>query len=266
MSENQQTGLRFGRQAAQYNQVSLIQKRLAGLLWRQLQPWLRLPLGRVLEIGAGTGHLSSLLAEAHPAELHLLDLSEVMLEQANQRLNQAFPDLSVSLHAADVEEWEEPSFRPVDLTASSAAIQWLRDRMGFLRKIEHCSRPGALVALGTFGPRTLLELHDAYRLSTGHDLQPGTRMVAYGVLAQELENTGFQVLDRGMILHQELHASPRDFLRSLKSMGVTGGNASPGMTREQWRRLDTYLRSCASTPQDQIRATWELVWVIARKK
>jgi tRNA (cmo5U34)-methyltransferase len=81
------------------------------------------PLRRVLDLGAGTGLLTEMVAAAHPeATVELLDASEAMLAQARARLG-------VSAGAVHVADMTAPlPDGPYDAVVSALAIHHLSDR------------------------------------------------------------------------------------------------------------------------------------------
>jgi malonyl-CoA O-methyltransferase len=258
-------GRRFGLQANRYGAVSGVQGRLADLLWTQTQPYLPESLNAVIEIGPGTGHLSRRIASAKPQELHLLDLSPEMLAQSHHRLMTEYPDQTVVLHQGDAEYWTpHGNIPPVTLVASSATVQWFQDLPAFFHRMVQWGTPQCTFALATFGPQTLRELHEAYRASTGNALTPGTRMHSASDLASFAEQAGLTVVNQGKIMHKAFHDSPRAMLADLKSMGVTGGNSSKGISRISLLELETRLWEFALAPGGQIQSTWDLVWLVAK--
>jgi len=79
------------------------------------------PPRRILDLGAGTGLLSAMIAGVHPdAELHLLDAAPAMLDQALERLaGRAW------IHVGDLADALPPG--PFDAIVSSLAIHHLDD-------------------------------------------------------------------------------------------------------------------------------------------
>ena len=92
---------------------------------------------RVLDLGAGTGLLSEMIAGAFPeAEIELLDASEPMLAQARQRLGDAVS----AVHVSDMNGELPPG--PFDAVVSALAIHHLEhaDNRALLRRVHDVLR------------------------------------------------------------------------------------------------------------------------------
>ena len=119
------------------------------------------------------------------------------------------------------------------------------------------------MALATFGPRTLEELSSAYLAATGRELVRGTRFVSDKGLAGLCRKAGLSVVDSATCLYTSEHDSPREFLRSLKHMGVTGATG-PGLRRSEIAHLEQRLAATGDS-ESPVKITWELVIVVAQK-
>jgi tRNA (cmo5U34)-methyltransferase len=111
------------------------------------------PLGRVIDLGAGTGLLGRAVARAHPeAELVLLDGSPGMLEQARSALGEG-----ASYVLGDLAE--APPAGPWDAVVSAMAIHHLEDaakRALFARVHDELSPGGVFVNAEHVGAPTPL--------------------------------------------------------------------------------------------------------------
>lgn len=97
---------------------------------------------RVLDLGAGTGLFSSLLLDRFKdAQLHLMDASEAMLEQAKQRFS---GKQGVSFEVADMESANLGG--PWDAVISALAIHHLADdaKKDLFHRIQAALRPTGL--------------------------------------------------------------------------------------------------------------------------
>jgi len=96
---------------------------------------------RVIDLGCGTGELTALLAERLPdAQVLGVDSSAAMLEQAAPRAGERLT--FAQQDAAAIED-----FSAYDLVFSHAALQWIPDNEGLMRRILGSLRPGAQVAV-----------------------------------------------------------------------------------------------------------------------
>jgi tRNA (cmo5U34)-methyltransferase len=97
------------------------------------------PPQRVLDLGAGTGLLSALVADAFPGvRIDLLDGSEAMLSEARDRLGAAAGEVHVADMAAEL-----PS-GPYDALVSALAIHHLEDgdKRALFARVRRALRPG----------------------------------------------------------------------------------------------------------------------------
>jgi trans-aconitate 2-methyltransferase len=90
----------------------------------------RVPAGarrRIVDLGCGPGNSTALLAERHPkASIVGLDSSPDMLAAARARLP------AVDFQQGDIVEWSDPS---ADLVFANAALQWVPDHIGVMRRL-----------------------------------------------------------------------------------------------------------------------------------
>ena len=82
---------------------------------------------RIVDLGCGPGNSTALLAERHPrAAIVGLDSSPNMLDAARQRLPR------VDFQQGDIAAWSDPS---VELVFANAALQWVPDHIGVMRRL-----------------------------------------------------------------------------------------------------------------------------------
>jgi ubiquinone/menaquinone biosynthesis C-methylase UbiE len=101
--ETTATEARYDRIAPIYDLMEWLIERLAFQDWRR-ELWSRVPAGRVLEVGVGTGKNMPFYPEG--AQVTAIDLSERMLVQAQSRADEM--NIEVDLRHMDVQDLEFP--------------------------------------------------------------------------------------------------------------------------------------------------------------
>ena len=151
--------------------------------------------GRVLEICAGTGYLSRLIAKAHPgAELVALDISPEMLAIGRRRTSNA-PWGRVAFVECDARElpFADDNF---DTVVAAFGLHELPTevRVGAVREAARVLRPGGrLIAVDIDAPARPSRAFSAYMrwIEKPHALE----VVGPG-LSSMLENAGFEISQR----------------------------------------------------------------------
>ncbi|AFH59616.1 malonyl-ACP O-methyltransferase BioC [Paenibacillus caseinilyticus] len=160
----------FDRHAHEYDLYAEVQRRMTDELMSRLLERRRGPhVGRIVEIGCGTGQLTQKLLQAYPeAEVTAIDLSPKMAEVTRLRCA-PWAGERLTVLAADAETLlmspfcTPDRFSGFDLVVSSAAFQWFTDTQKTLTSWLGRIRQEGLLAFATFGPETFRELHGAFR-------------------------------------------------------------------------------------------------------
>lgn len=95
---------------------------------------------RIVDLGCGTGNLTSLLAQRWPeADITGIDSSEEMIERARR------DHPSTTWRHGDIETWEPDS--PLDLIFSNAALHWVDDHQTLFRRLRSMPADDGVLAV-----------------------------------------------------------------------------------------------------------------------
>lgn len=257
--------LHFDRHAHDYDRYADIQPEMAARLAAQVREHASRragPVRRILEIGCGTGGLTSMLASAFPeASIIAMDISARMIETARRK-----PQLSalesrgrLSFVEGDAEtiaaQWsgrsvprgEQAGF---DLIVSNAAFQWLQSPFATARAYARMLAEGGMLAFSTFGPGTFRQLRESFAEA---ERRLGLPPVPHGqsFAGRSEWEACFAVMDGDFqwesAIRTLVYPDVRSFLRRIQRIGA--GNATAGGSRGVGGRLriETMERIYAET-------------------
>lgn len=151
-------GFRFGKRVLEYDAVTPVQRAMQEeLLAHALARLGDRPVRSILELGCGTGGLTSRLVARFPqARIVAIDLAAEMVAHVRGK------GLPVDCHVADAEEYVRDSTARHDLVISNASLQWFTDPRGTLQRCLGLLDDGGVCAVSTFGERTFTELAAAF--------------------------------------------------------------------------------------------------------
>ena len=228
----------FERYAPQYDDHADIQKQIAASLVADLPE----RADDILEIGCGTGLLTSFLAEKYrTSKLHITDISGVMLERTLLKINH--PRISSSVLDAETGK----TGRHYDLIVGNMVCHWFEDLRKGLRNLSAMLNEGGRIFLTLPGPESFREWREAL-----------------GKLSFPCSFLDFSVPQgvyrRDRLLQPVKHAY--DFLQSVKKTGASS-------SRSGFRPLDIQDLKAACEAFDTKRATevtWDILFLQITKK
>lgn len=207
-------------------------------------------VSRAMEIGVGTGFLTSHLARLFPdAEWYLNDISE----SSREFLNNNAP-LNSTFLCGDAEDMEFPG--NLDLIASASTVQWFDDMPGFVSRAAEATNPGGWLVLSTFGPDNFREIRE----TTGEGLDYYTLAELCGIF----EAAGYEVSSCTEYTRALSFASPLDVLRHIKATGVNS------LVRTHWgpRQLAAFddKYRAAHSVEGGVELTYHPILLVTKKK
>jgi len=159
----------FDRAAPHYDAAAVLQHEIGRRMLERLD-LIKLQPETVIDIGAGTGRQTRLLADHYPhSRVIALDLAPNMLHQARKQLSwwQRWQGRQHFI-CADAERLPL-SDSSVDLIFSNATLQWCDDLDRVFNEFQRVLRPGGLLLFSSFGPDTLHELRRSWQAVDPHN-------------------------------------------------------------------------------------------------
>jgi malonyl-CoA O-methyltransferase len=157
----------FGRAAAHYDDVALLQRQTADELLERLD-LVKIKPKRIVDLGVGTGRNLDLLSKRYPeAQLIAVDIATGMLKQAKQTyreqqgLKRWLPTNNKPYYLAGDAENLPLADNSVDFVFANLTLQWCDPRASFA-EIQRVLKADGLVMFSTLGPDTLYELRRSW--------------------------------------------------------------------------------------------------------
>lgn len=236
--------IKFSRAAESYDNYAKVQSEVARRLVQKTLRGRKKPEVRtILEIGCGTGNLTSLLATRFPAaKITALDFSAEMIAKARHKLKST----AIDFICAEGEQFlQEVPSKSYDLVASNGSLQWFSDIGAALHNIARILTAGGIISCSIFGPESLKELGEG--LQSIHP--PAEKLAAQTFPRREkLQKILHRYFSEG-ILEEELiekqYRSAHDLLRHIKKTGTSGWqqNMQHPLTLSGVSKLDEWFDS-----------------------
>jgi len=230
---------RFSGSASTYDEEAVVQRDMAGRLWNLVRHVIPDNHVALLEIGSGTGMLTSFYArELSEAEITLWDL--VPQELGVKATAVACDGESMIYDVAD------ESF---DVILSSATVQWFNNLPRFIGSAASKLRKGGVMALSTFGPENMTEITGLTRLPL--------RYYTLSELKAMVPDYCAVVIAEEEMRRMEFN-SPREVVMHLNRTGVNGlRHVSMG-----------YAEMSANYPRDNgvCKLTYQPQYIVIKRK
>ena len=242
---------RFRRSRASYNDNARVQKMIVDRMVPMILSSVKRVPEKILEIGCGTGLLTSQLQRTFPnVDLYLNDLVEELCYHA-ATINQV---PQTCCFPGDVEKLFLPlSF---DLIASASTFQWFTTPEETFKKLSKRLEQRGVLVFSTFGKFNLREI----RLTTGGGLDYRSKEELEKMLKPYFKIEGME---------EELHTlefdSPLAVLQHLKKTGV---NVSGDPTIWTKGRVDAFIRdyNARFAIDGKVVLTYHPLYFVCRRK
>jgi malonyl-CoA O-methyltransferase len=246
----------FGRAAASYAAHAVLQHEVERRLLERLD-YLEAAPQLVLDVGCGPGLAAAAMRTRwKTARIVALDLALPMLRRIKPGWLRPLMRVNADARALPLAD------ASVDVLFSNLCIQWIDDVPALFAEFRRVLRPGAYLALSTFGPDTLYELREAWAQA---DRAPHVSQFAdIGRIGDALLHAGFRdpVLDAE---HFNLtYPDAQKLMRELKAIGATNADAKRlrGLTGGgRWRRAVAAYESFRV--DGKLPATYEVIYAHA---
>lgn len=225
----------FSRSAASYEVTAKVQQKAAGdLAHFILQQKDRLAPGPILEIGAGTGFLTSdLISIFTEREIVVSDISNKMLTCCRERMsNHACRPRNLTFTILDAESLVAPECYAV--IATSFALQWFDNLETGLNNLCRAIKPGGSLFFSLPGKESFRQwknlCHDLQLPFTGNDM-PSVELLTKIAAQMNME------LILKQSLYMEHFADMTTMFKALKALGAATQRHNLMLTPSQLRRL-----------------------------
>ena len=210
----------FSNAAQGYDSNALLQHSVAKSLLERFS--LQYTPQRILELGCGTGFLTAMLSDKFPeSQIDALDLSAQMVSAAQKRVESS----RVKWHVINAMEYR--AAEQYDLIISSSAMQWMNPISRLIANLRGLSAEQGEVHFSIMLKGTLCELH-RLREEIAPDNLPLRELPDFSIIIDALREGGFCSLENSVDEVKVSYPNSLEFLRTLKRLGLTGGDLSRG--------------------------------------
>ena len=250
----------FGRAAAGYAEVAVLQREVESRLLEQLEVLGEKRPLRVLDVGSGPGRASGAIKGRWPkSDVIALDLALPMLRQVGRHTRFWRPIKRLCADASHLPLADGS----VDLLFSSLCLQWVQDLPAALAEFRRVLRPGGLLLFSTFGPDTLVELREAY-LEAGERQPPLSPFAAIQQVGDALMAAGF----RNPVVQRELftltYPDVMTLLRELRAIGAGDARVQrPRGLGGRGRQRAMVAAYESRREEGRLPSTWEVLTAMA---
>lgn len=249
MSQDMQIGKveqSFRRGLKTYHRSATQQAQIAARLAEVMSQHVPSKLGRVLEFGMGTGHLTQQLQDTFEIEQFIVnDLVEDCA---------SFAPHDASFEGGPIEELALPE--QMDLICSASTVQWIEDLPTTIERFANALKPGGWIALSGFGHQQFHELRALGSTAAAPNYMDAddwqSALPKFLKIRHVSQNQTVEWLPDALTL-----------LKHLRDTGVNGASSS-SWTNKDLQAFEIDYKSRFGTSKG-LPLTYDPVWVLAQK-
>lgn len=207
LSVRKQTIARHFARASNYDKHANIQQQVCQLLLTNIQHQIQ---NSVLEIGAGTGQMTRLLATDIKSNYWVIN---ELSDRQSPILQSILPSAKIAIGDAETVDLRGMLGDMHSLIISANAVQWFDNPLSFIQQSYACLQSGGQLIFNTFTPDNFLQI----KALTGQ----GLNYPAVDVWRLALEKSGFERIKLSTHRFELSFAHPYDVLKHMKLTGVS---------------------------------------------
>lgn len=215
----------------------------------------------ILDLGAGTGYFSQLLAERYGgSQVIAVDIALPMLKVAKQRSVKK----PVIFCGGDFDYLPLPT-QWVDVVFANMSLQWSLNLSTTLQEIHRVLKPGGLLIFSTLGAQTLSELRTCWQ-SINDDVHTN-RFLSAELLNKALQQNNFSQDELKVENMQRSYATVYQLMKNLKAIGA---NYVPDKKNSTLSTKSSFAQLAAAYERYRnsaglLLATYEVIYVVATR-
>ncbi|MFR9649476.1 MAG: malonyl-ACP O-methyltransferase BioC [Rikenellaceae bacterium] len=243
---------RFTRAIDSYDESAVAQRDICKRLFNLLEE--EYIGGSILELGCGSGNLSSMLNSISDGGLTLNDLCPSYATILAEKL----PEDRYQFIGCDAMELVKKfisNSRRFNLVASASAIQWFENPLEFIDLTAQILNPGGVLAISTFAPDNLYEITSITN-----------RGLSYPTIDELRESldSNFQIIElfeEDITLHFNSHI---ELLHHLKDSGVTATSDTP-LTISEFRAFQREYKRRFCGANNTAPLTYKPIYILCKR-
>lgn len=226
-----------------------------------LIPWKEtLPPGPVLEVGCGTGFLTTKLVREFPnRKIIVTDVSKKMLEFCEENLaSEEISTENIEFRLLDVDEFKAES-QQYALVINSFVAHWFKDTSLSLQNLSEALLRGGIMLSSFPGNHSFPQWYEnCLELGLPHTANP---LPDVEEVVVKLSMGPIQIDYYENDLYQEFDSS-LNFFRHLKSIGAYTNTLGKSLTAKQFKLLTDHWDKKSG---DKVKVKWHIVYLAAKR-